>query len=144
MEIQRLKREAQRLGLKFFSMVFLEDGYSVRMKYTPPEDCEDEAGAIAQNFERLDRFTYKGLALIDSAIVGDMYEFTLVPTSYDEIKDFIWKYVERYGRRDDYMCDVVNDAVGVVEHAINRIPCAMLETRAEAFKNFERLTDTII
>ena len=144
MDVMRLKREAQRLGLKFFSMTFLEDGYSVRMKYIPPSDCENMTRAIEDNFERLDRFSYKGLALIDPSIIGGMYEFLLVPTSLEEIRDFLWKYVARYGRRDDLMCDVVNEAVGVVEHAIERIPAELMEARAEALDNFDKLTTDII
>ena len=109
---------------------FVEDGYEITLK------AEDESVSSS-----LDTIQIDGFAIVDFAKRVPKYRILIVPKTMQEMVDYVWRYVGKFGNKDEKFIDVLGDAVCALEKAIDRIPNT--EEKNEAKHNFEKFTSQI-
>jgi len=114
-------------------MTFLEDGYEVRVKLNR-DRCLEETEIL----ERLDNIDYKGYVCTEMRVNNVGCSMIFVPTKVDDMMNFIWKYVEKYGRKEQRLVDILADGYCVLEKALEYIPEKMVAERAIAMDNYNR------
>lgn len=133
MKFDWLKKELERHGFKLASMTFLEDGYEVRVKLTSNKYLEE-----TEILERLDNLDYRGYVCTETRVNNFGCTMTLVPTKVDDMMNFIWKYVEKYGRKEQRLVDILAEGYCVLERALEYIPEKMVAEKATAMDNYNR------
>lgn len=144
MKTDNLKSHFETIGFKFMGITFLEDGYEVRFKLEEKtfEDGAEYDRYIEAATDKICNLKVPGFVVSEVIIDGGMYLLTLVPKTLDEMTDFIWKYVEKYGRREERLADILRDAFCAMEIAIDNIP-DRYEGKNEAKTNFENFASMI-
>lgn len=146
MNIEYLKQTFAVENMKFIQATFLEDGYEVRVRLIPSKDATEgieRDEEVRTNFKKLDELNFNGLVASETSIIGDIYSLILVPQSMEEMTDFIWKYVEKYGRRESVLADILNEAFCVLDKAVDGIPEELQVAKSEARANYEKFTSMI-
>lgn len=142
--IDALKQRLDEIGYKFLGITFLEDGYEARFRLLEL-DFEDEVEYerhIEECLDKLCSITAEGFVVSEILIDKMTYMLTLVPKSMSEMTEFVWKYVEKYGKREDRLIDILRDAFCALEKAIDRISDTDPEKRV-AKENYERFSNMI-
>ena len=145
MKPELLKTTFEQNGFKVITMMFLEEGYLITLKCIG-EDSDDDAmiRLEREKFDKIEKIRFEGLAYIDTEYKCGKYNLTIVPTSVDEMFDFIWKYVEKYGRKTSTLGDLLQEACGVLERVVDSIPYEQKEEREQAFKSYEKITTMVL
>ncbi len=147
MKFSWLNSELEKIELKVARITFLEDGYEIRIKANPKysDECRAKSDFVRDKINGMDIIEYNGFVALEPDIVGGMCTVMLVPKSMEEMTDFIWKYVERYGKKENRLVDILADAFCVLEKAIERIPDDKKYSKAkkEAQDNYNSFTQMI-
>lgn len=145
MNIDYLSEQFKKQGFKVAGITLLEDGYEVRLKMISDaqDDYLDTSDFFRNNMKNLETIDYRGLVVIDYCIRPRECTLLLVPKSMEEMTDFIWKYVEKYGKRNQRLVRILSDAVCVLEKAIERIPIEYNKDKLEAQTNYDSFTRMI-
>lgn len=124
-------------------ITFTEEGYEIKF-------CPKEKNLVTQEArdnwcERIERINFEGFILSDIQIENSVITMTLVPKSFKEMNDFIWRYVEKYGSRSKRLADILGEATCVLKRAIDDIPNLKTDEsiKEKAYKNFHKFEDHI-
>jgi len=142
--IDILKQQLDEMGYKFLGITFLEDGYEARFRLLELE-FEDEVELeqhIEECSDKLCSITAEGFVVSEVLIDNMTYMLTLVPKSMNEMTEFVWKYVEKYGKREDRLIDILRNAFCALEKAIDRISDTDPEKHV-AKGNYEKFSNMI-
>lgn len=144
MKIDNFKDSFGALKLNVKGVTFLEDGFEIRLK--PDSNFFDDEmeyeRALEEALDKAYNIEFAGFVVKEIIQTSDAILITLVPKSLEEMTDFIWKYVEKYGRREQRLADVLGDAFCVLEKAIDGIPDGY-EGKTEAQSNFVKFAGMI-
>lgn len=145
MKFEFLRKGALEKGFKLTRITFLEDGYEVRLKLIEAERdlyvISDEK--MEEGIKRLDALDYKGFVVVETVIINNTCTLLLVPKSMEEMTEFVWKYVEKYGKKDDRLVDILANAFCVLEKVVESIPDELSEEKNEALKNYESFSSMV-
>ena len=109
---------------------FIESGYEIFIR-------------IGENtkFEDFENMNIEGLALGAIECYDSMYRVVLVPKTLDEVTDYIWRYVEKFGKKDERLINLLGNAVCALEKAIESI--YNIEDQKMAMRNLEIFTGQV-
>lgn len=144
MKTEQIKTKLEDNGYKFDGIIFLEDGYEVRFR---PKEKHFEDTVLNEQYEekcmeKIYELVFEGFIVSEQTVDCHKYKLTLVPKALDEMTDFLWKYVEKYGRKDQVLADIIWEAFSVIEKAIDNIPDSY-EEKNVAKENYERFVSMI-
>lgn len=145
MKIETIKEALLSQNFIVNIITFTEEGYEIKF-------CPEEKNIITQEArnnwcKRIEKINFEGFILSDAQIKNSTITILLVPKSFEEMNDFIWRYVEKYGSRNKRLADILGDATCVLKKAIDDIPYLKIDEsikeKAEAYKNFHKFEDHI-
>ncbi len=143
MKLESIKESLSKFTVKLIA--FTEDGYEV--KFTGEQNAEVTQSIREKWIYDLEKVKFEGFILSDIQISNNIITVLLVPKSFEEMNDFIWRYVEKYGSRSRRLADVLGDATCVLKKAIDDIPNLKtdesIREKEEAYKNFHKFEDHI-
>lgn len=144
MKIDCLREKMEKNRFKFLGTMFLEDGYEIRFRLDKNEfEDKVELKKYAESvIDLVNGMNYEDIVISDITSESFVYSFMVVPKSLEEMTDFIWKYVEKYGRREEKLIDILRDAFCALEKAIDEIP-ENISGKTTAKANFEKFTTMI-
>lgn len=149
MKIEQIKEALTKQDFSINFIVFTEDGYEVKIKGKQPEETYQEVTQTIREkwLDNLEKVEFEGFILSDVQVGVKDITILLVPKSFGEMNDFIWRYVEKYGSRNKRLADILGEATCVLKKAIDDIPNLKtdesVQEKAEAYKNFHKFEDHI-
>lgn len=126
MERTKLIKQIQKENCEVKLITFLEEGYEITIK----SDQEDL-------FDKLWELNFEGFAISDIFYSDKVYRMLIVPISLDEMTDYVWTYVEKYGRKEDKLSNILLGAVTALEEIVDNIK------NEEAYKNYKTFASQI-
>lgn len=145
MKLEKIKEAIAKQNFSIKFIAFTEDGYELKIE---PKQTEEVTQSIRENWlNDLEKVEFDGFILSDIQVGVRDITVLLVPKSFGEMNDFIWRYVERYGSRSKRLADILGEATCVLKRAIDDIPNLKtdesIKEKEEAYKNFHKFEDHI-
>ena len=132
MERNKISEIFAKLGLVVKIITFLEDGYEIIASSDEESDVDE-----------VHNVNIEGFSVVSINKRNLMYTILIVPISLEEMTDYIWRYVERYGDKGDRLIEILGDAVCSLERTIETIPNELARQKKIAKGNFDKFTNQI-
>lgn len=120
-----------KLNMSVLFTTFLEDGYEIILR----------AGSMVK-FDEVSNVKIEGFSIVGFCERKSVYTILMVPISMEEMTDYVWRYVEKFGDKNEKIINVLGDAVCALEKAIDSIPNND-KSKKEAISNFNKFTSQI-
>ena len=120
-----------KIGVVVRLLTFLEDGYEIVIRTDENADIDKISSLKIEGFSILS---------VTKRIEGYM-TLVIVPITMDEMTDFMWRYVEKFGNKDERLIDILGNAICCLEKAIGNLEEG--KEKQEALANFEKFTSQI-
>ena len=132
MNKEKIQKLLSELNITIRLITFLEDGYEILA-----------TAGWTVTVDEVSNIKIKGFSIISIEEYNGKFAILIVPTSMEEMTDYIWRYVENLGDKDEKLINILGDAVCALEKAIDSIPDKLVEEKQKALCNFNKFTSQI-
>lgn len=148
MRVENIRESLANRNFIFKFIAFTEDGYEIRFN---PEEKNIITEETRENWlKRVEQVNFEGFIVADVQIEFDNITVMLVPLTFEEMNDFIWRYVEKYGVRNKKLATILGEATCVLQKMLDDVWVMQAKQKGEisqklnaAYENLRKFEDHI-
>lgn len=148
MRVENIRESLAKRNFIFKFIAFTEDGYEIRFN---PEEKNIITEETRENWlKRVEQVNFEGFIVADVQIEFDNITVMLVPLTFEEMNDFIWRYVEKYGVRNKKLATILGEATCVLQKMLDDVWVMQAKQKGEisqklnaAYENLRKFEDHI-
>lgn len=148
MRVENIRESLTKRNFIFKFIAFTEDGYEIR--FNPEEKNIITEETREDWLKRVEQVDFKGFIVADVQIEFDNITVMLVPLTFEEMNDFIWRYVEKYGVRNKKLATILGEATCVLQKMLDDVWVMQAKQKGEisqklnaAYENLRKFEDHI-